>query len=152
MLTACILVSSEVRRQHQTLWKWNYRRLWEIMFVLETEPRSSERASSTLQHWAIFLGSLFSKLFFFKLNVFVEPWECGYQNITFSWFSPSTTQVTEYAFLSSGLVPAAFTKWAPLLVLFQYMEMNLGPDDFKIISKCWNRDGKDNRKDSKGRN
>ena len=47
------LVPMEDSRGCWIPWTWSYIWLWATMWVLRTEPGSSERAASTLKHWII---------------------------------------------------------------------------------------------------
>ena len=58
-LYACVLcsflMSVEVRRRYRIPWKWVSRQLWATMLVKISEPGSSARAPSALNHWVISL-------------------------------------------------------------------------------------------------
>ena len=41
-------------------WSWSYRQLWAAMWVLGTEPRSSARTASAINHWGNILALLHS--------------------------------------------------------------------------------------------
>lgn len=47
-------VPIESRRESQTIWSWSYRELWESMWVLGIEPRSSGKVAIALKLWVIF--------------------------------------------------------------------------------------------------
>lgn len=47
------LASMEVRKGCQNPWNWSHGRLWATKWVLGTEPRSSARAPSSLDHQTI---------------------------------------------------------------------------------------------------
>lgn len=50
---ACCLAFWHVERCHQALENWSYRWLWTDTWVLAVKPRSSGRAKSNLNNWAI---------------------------------------------------------------------------------------------------
>jgi hypothetical protein len=52
--------STEARSEGPVPWDWSYRALWAAMWVLEIEPRTSGRASSTLNHWPSLQSTLVS--------------------------------------------------------------------------------------------
>ena len=57
---------------------WNYRQLSAAMWVLGTEPRSSERAVSTLNHWAISPAPPLNIFYSVFLCVYIRAWSLEY--------------------------------------------------------------------------
>ena len=49
-------VPMRFRTRHLIPWNWSYRQLWATMWMLETEPGSSQRAATACNWWAIFFS------------------------------------------------------------------------------------------------
>lgn len=47
---------TEAKRKHWKPWIWSYKRLWTTVWVLETKPRASAKATRVLIGWAISLA------------------------------------------------------------------------------------------------
>ena len=66
------LVPVEAKRRHLISWNWNYRQLWVTMWLLGIELRTSGRAVSALNCWAISLAP-----------ALISLWLLGFERRTF---------------------------------------------------------------------